>query len=102
MSVIRTYYTNGKFKEEYYELNGKKKGNIKNITVMDNYGYGKKEGAYKRYYENGQIKETRYYVNDIIEGENIIYYKNGQLSTICNYVNDKKKGNINHIIKMVN
>ncbi|MBT8232310.1 MAG: toxin-antitoxin system YwqK family antitoxin [Saprospiraceae bacterium] len=37
-----------------------------------------KNGAYKRFFESGEIQETATYVNGKLEGERIIYHKNGK------------------------
>jgi antitoxin component YwqK of YwqJK toxin-antitoxin module len=85
--VVRTYYNHEQnlLSEKYYEVNGKK------------------EGVYKMYYENGQLKEMNNYIDgNIIEYK--LYYNNGcklsdntedsfgQLYMVCNYVNGKLEG----------
>ena len=41
----RTYYETGELKSEWFEINGKK------------------NGEYKQYYENGQLKKIYNYIN---------------------------------------
>ena len=72
MDVIRTYYAEGQLKKEYCLINNKK------------------EGLYKRYYENRQIDCICNYINEKNE-EYIRYYSNGQLWVICNYINKKNR-----------
>ena len=78
---INIYTNNGSLISEYYMVNGKKEGELKEykknkLNLSINYINGIKHGLYKKYYDNGQIKE------------------------ICNYIDDKKMANINHIILM--
>jgi antitoxin component YwqK of YwqJK toxin-antitoxin module len=74
--VIRTYYDNEKTKlhEEYFEVNGKK------------------EGIYKQYWKNGNLKEICNYINGEMNGIYKLYYETGPLFRICNYINYKKNG----------
>jgi uncharacterized protein len=74
--LIRTYYDEAKTQlhEEYYEVDGKK------------------EGVYKRYYDNGQLWEECNYVNGKLNGEYKQYHDNGQLEAKCNYVNGETYG----------
>jgi len=77
MELVKTYceYTNV-LEEEYYVVNGKK------------------EGVYKKYTPDGNIRKTCYYVNNQINGEYIKYYRNinGTVYNITNYVDGIKHG----------
>ncbi len=53
---------------------------------------GKREGEYKEYHENGQLKKICNYSNDKKEGKYKQYYKNGKIYIICNYKNAKIEG----------
>jgi antitoxin component YwqK of YwqJK toxin-antitoxin module len=44
------------------------------------------------YYDNGQLKKKRNYVNGKKEGEWITYYENGKISLTENYLHGKKEG----------
>ena len=72
----------------YYEKDGKEK-------QIFTYLNGKKHGDYKSYYSNGQLKATAYYINDNIEGENNGWYEDGTNKFKSNYKNGKytKKNN---------
>ncbi len=80
--LITTYYDNNDdytdfIKEEYYLIDGKK------------------SFTYKLYYEpplNHILKQSCYYINDLIEGEEINYYSDGHIFCKNNYVNGKKNG----------
>ena len=71
--VVRTYYDKEQTKldEEYYEINGKK------------------EGEYKEYYMNGNLKVICNYINNKLNGKYKLYHYNGYLDLICNYVDGK-------------
>jgi antitoxin component YwqK of YwqJK toxin-antitoxin module len=63
--------------------------NNKNCFIFNK----KKEGEYKMYYENGQLRKICNYINGKQEGKEEIY-DNGryQLYEKCNYKNDKLDG----------
>ena len=63
------------------KITGSFKGLIKN---------GMREGAWFRYYSNGQLDFKGNYKNGKEEGAWILYWKNGQLSSKGNYKNGKK------------
>ncbi len=46
---------------------------------------GKKQGEWKTYYLNGQLKEVKHYLNDTLNGQSIEYYPNGNLSSRATY-----------------
>ena len=60
-----------KLREEYYEIDGKK------------------EGVYKSYYDNGQLKEICNYIDGKRNGKYKLYHYNGYLDVICNYIDGK-------------
>ena len=49
---------------------------------------GQKQGNWKEYYNDGSLKATGNYINDLHEGIWKFYYKNGQLEETGKYVND--------------
>ena len=53
---------------------------------------GKKEGKWTWFYDSGKIKETAFYKNDTLDGENSHYFKNGRTYIITNYSNGTLKG----------
>lgn len=53
---------------------------------------GKKNGAFKTYYFNGQLEKSGYMVNDYNVGKWTYYYPNGQISTEGNFKNDMAEG----------
>ena len=53
---------------------------------------GKKEGEYKEYDCDGQLRNIYNYKNGKLEGEHREYYPNGRLYKICNYKNNQKEG----------
>jgi len=65
------------------KITGSFKGLIKN---------GMREGAWFRYYSNGQLDFKGNYKNGKEEGAWVLYWKNGQLSSKGNYKNGKKDG----------
>ena len=52
---------------------------------------GKKEGELIEYYENGKIKEKRFYINDKEEGKSLFYDEKGNLTKTEIYKNDIKQ-----------
>jgi len=56
------------------------------------YKNGKREGAFKRFDENGQLKSDMVYKNGKTEGTVKKYYKNGKLKCEAAYTNGKKEG----------
>ena len=60
----------------------------KNLPLANS--FGKKEGAYKSYYNNGQLYEEVNYIDDLKEGVYKSYHDNGQLIVEVNYVNNEK------------
>lgn len=53
---------------------------------------GKRNGAFYRYFENGNLDTYCVYVNDSIEGVEIMYTPNGEKSQESTYVHGKKNG----------
>ena len=47
------------------------------------------DGEYIEYYDEGQIREKRNYINNELNGDCISYYENLQIDTKCYYVNNK-------------
>ncbi len=78
MEIVKNYlycdYETQVLDEEYYIFNEKK------------------EGLYKKYYPNGNIRKLCYYINDEKNGECIKYSDNGNVVCIINYVNGIKHG----------
>jgi antitoxin component YwqK of YwqJK toxin-antitoxin module len=62
---------------------GSRQGSFKN---------GKKEGAWVRYWENGQLKDKNNFKNGKREGTSVAYHDDGQLNEKGNYKDDKKEG----------
>ncbi len=87
MSIQRYYYSNGKLKSK---------------VLLNN---GKKEGKYKEYFQNGEIKIICNYINDMIdnklEGKYTEYFSDGTLYKCYYYINNKRMVKINYIMKMV-
>lgn len=75
-------FLHGEFNGEY--LRYYKNGQIKE---SDFYVAGKHQGESKEFFENGTVKETGFYLNDERHGEFITYFENGQIKTKSYYVN---------------
>jgi len=88
--IIFKNRTKQKLQEGYY-LHGKKEGVWKSYYVNGNLKYeiayvnGEKNGKAKIYYENGNIAEEGNWVVDKWVGKYKSYYKNGKLSYLWNY-----------------
>jgi antitoxin component YwqK of YwqJK toxin-antitoxin module len=57
-----------------------------------NYINNKLEGLFRRWHENGQLQQEVNHINDKIEGMGRAWYKNGQLENEGNFVNGNPKG----------
>ena len=65
-----------------------------NITGDEQVSFknGKREGAWVRYFDNGQLSDKGNFKNGKIEGAMVSYHKNGQLSGKGNFKNGKAEG----------
>lgn len=72
--VVKSYYTDGKIKEERFYDNGKEKD------------------TRKRYFNNGKVQSSQVYVENKREGEGKKFYDNGVLQESFTYKNDKRDG----------
>lgn len=61
---------------------------------------GKKDGIYKLYIENGNLKYETNFKNGKIEGIFKEYHENGNISVEANIKNEKKMEYIKNIMKM--
>ena len=103
IGIIRTYYSNGKLHEEYFQNNKKIEGSYKSYfqqDIMDmphillegKYIGGIKYGLFTHYYFHGQISEEKNYNNDILNGEYKCYFEDGAIECETFYINNKKNG----------
>ena len=76
VDYVIAYSPNGELKSE---------GNINKIS-------GEKEGEWKFYYTNNQLKKTENYIEGELNGQYKSYYQNGKLKNEGNYKDNKKKG----------
>lgn len=53
---------------------------------------GKRNGEFRRYFENGLLDTYCIYVNDSIEGLEVMYLPNGNKSQEFNYIHGRKNG----------
>ena len=60
----------------------------KNLPLANS--FGKKEGIYKSYHDNGQLWEEINYINGKMNGIYKSYYSNGELEFEVNYIDDIK------------
>ena len=58
---------------------------------MDNRKNGKKEGPVEIYYENKQLKEVGYYVNNLKDGSFEYYSENGELKEKASFELGRRK-----------
>jgi hypothetical protein len=97
--VKREYYSNGAINTEATFLSDTIKhgyykkfyenGNLKNLIIFNK---GKRDGVEKGYYENGQLECTGYNKDNSKNGLWISYYKNGNISYINNWKSNKPIG----------
>jgi uncharacterized protein len=53
---------------------------------------GKKEGWMKDYYNNGQLRATKFFIDDLQEGKTSIYYEDGSRKEVQYYKQGKRNG----------
>ena len=69
-----------------------KKVNIDKDYVKTTTKYNKRNGELIIYYENGNIHNKYYYIDDIKNGEYIEYYENGNINGKYYYIDDERNG----------
>lgn len=90
-----TWYKNGIIRYVHnYNING----NLNNVdahysekgilVIKESYLNGKKDGEWKRWYDNGELKEVKYYRNNIEDSLYVSFYPNG---------NKKEEGYYNYL-----
>lgn len=63
--------------------------------IVESYKIGKdsvKNGFYKKFYEDGSLKETSTYSNGLLDGERILFFPNGAVEIKENYKNGQITG----------
>lgn len=83
-------YSNGRLigiDTVYYE-----NGNVNLITSHDNLGYGKEDGTWKYYREDGSLKWEKNYSMGMAEGEHRFYFADTTLQKIEVYKNNQLHG----------
>jgi len=94
----KSYYKNGKLKQEGVYINKKKDGLWKYYHKngqLDRIGYhknGKDEGLWTFYYKSGELELQREFKNDKADGLTKFYYKSGVIKEITTYKNGKCTG----------
>jgi antitoxin component YwqK of YwqJK toxin-antitoxin module len=82
--LFRTYYDNGKIKEEIWYKEDIKQGQTRwysqtgRLVAEYNYENGNFQGFQKTYYENDTISVLSHYYDNELSGEYIEYYRNGK------------------------
>ena len=61
-----------------------------------------REGLRKDYYENGVLKDKRFYKNDKLEGISKIYYPTGKLQVEVNFKDNEADGILESMMKQEN
>lgn len=80
--IVRDYYMSGQLQSDYYALYIDYNDDNKSFH----------EGEAHWFYENGKMKEHRYYYNNKINGHHTFYYESGQIYSITNYSMGVKDG----------
>lgn len=88
---------NGEIESKGLYKNGKREGkwvyfSESKLMLTDVYVNGKENGPYKRYFENGIVREEGQQKDGLIDGEVKIYYPSGKLNLILNAVSGKRTG----------
>lgn len=80
--IIKDYYINGLLQSDFYAIYIDYNDDNKSFH----------EGEAHWYYENGALKEHRYYFNNHINGPNRLFYENGQMYSLTTYEYGVKQG----------
>ncbi len=89
---IKEYYPDGRLKEEYTLLKGKKEGLCKSfypsgkIKFEVTFKNGRENGMVKSYYENGNLKFKGVLKDNQPQGWYVFYDKNNKLDSMVEYV----------------
>ena len=92
--VFKSYYANGKIKEDGRIDNGKLSGTIKRYFIsgklesQEEYENNMRNGDFKLFYESGKIKAEGHYKNDKLYGTFKAFYPNGNLIYEALYKDD--------------
>lgn len=102
---IQYYINEGAYTSYFQNGNVFEKGTIKNHQFKDDWtryylngqiqwSVNLKNGIIEKlwYFEDGQMSQSSYYINDKIEGQNKIWHSNGQIKEISNWRNGLQNG----------
>jgi antitoxin component YwqK of YwqJK toxin-antitoxin module len=96
--LFRTFYDNGKIKEESWYKDDRKNGQSRwynqsgNMIAEYNYENGDFQGYQKTFYENDTLSALSHYYNNKLSGEYIEYYRNGKPKLSGFYKSGEKDG----------
>ena len=62
--------------------------------VMYNYNEGMFEGVQETYYEDGRVKTSKMFTNNVANGPAFEYYEDGSVKSECTYKNGEVKGKV--------
>ena len=62
--------------------------------VMYTYEDGKFEGVQETYYEDGKVKTSKMFSNNVANGPAVEYYEDGSVKSECTYKNGEVKGRV--------
>lgn len=95
----KTYYPDGHLQSSIEYKMGKEHGRSlyyydrpNTLEIEMEMRKGKRNGEFKRYYENGGLDTYCVYHNDTIVGEEVMYLPNGTKTQIFTYKNGKRNG----------
>jgi len=95
----KNYYPDGRLQSIIHYKFGKETGKSvymfhspNTIEIEVDMKKGKRNGDFYRYYENGNLDTYCVYVNDSIEGMEVMYSPNGEKTQETYYVHGKKNG----------
>jgi len=91
---VRDYLPNGHIQMEGTYSSFDK--NIKEESLWCNYKSNTKEGEFKVWYNNGQIKSKTNYLHGLRHGVHEYWYKNGQKNSVQNYLNGQENGSVTY------
>ncbi|MDA8828057.1 hypothetical protein N9N82_11945 [Luminiphilus sp.] len=75
-------------------FSGPMKGNHENgkPAFSGSFVEGKRDGAYKRWFRNGNVREESFFASGKLQGLGRFFYESGSIRTLTNYLSDRRHG----------
>ena len=100
VEIKKTYYPDGKIKQEFRLVNGLREGTYKyyfkngHLKGTGNFIHEKLNGEHKTFYKNGMLEGIIYFKDDVPQGKVVRFYKNGNKRSDALYENGNNKNDM--------